>query len=96
MAGKGGQCKHIVAMLFQIIEYKQIDLTDTPDDLTCIQVLQQWHVPGKDECDEAVLYMRILSLLRHHMTRILVVTKNAKHAAQLILKSKIQHHCSLN
>ena len=55
-AGKGGQCKHIVALLFQIIEYKQIDLTDIPDDLTCTQVLQQWHVPRKDEFDEAVLY----------------------------------------
>ena len=43
-------------MLLQIIEYKQIDLTDTPDDLTCTQLLQQWHVSHKNECDEAVLY----------------------------------------
>ena len=64
--GKGGQCKHIVALLFQIIEYKQIDLTDIPDDLTCTQVLQQWHVPRKDECDEAVLYEDIKFVKTSH------------------------------
>ena len=44
-AGKGGRCKHIVALLFQIIEYKQLDMTEIPDQLTCTQLLQQWHVP---------------------------------------------------
>ena len=47
---------YIVALLFQIIEYNQIDLTGIPDDLTCTQVLQQWHVPRKDEYDEAILH----------------------------------------
>jgi hypothetical protein len=59
-AGKGGQCKHIVALLFQIIEYKQLDMTEIPDHLTCTQLLQQWHVPRKDESDEAVLYESIV------------------------------------
>ena len=27
-AGKGGRCKHIVALLFKMIKYKQFDLTD--------------------------------------------------------------------
>ena len=58
-AGKGGRCKHIVALLFQIIEYKQLDLTEIPDHLTCTQLLQQWHVPRKDESDEPVLYENI-------------------------------------
>ena len=30
-AGKGDKCKHVVALLFQIIEYKQLDLTEVPD-----------------------------------------------------------------
>ena len=40
-AGKGGCCKHVVAMLFQIIEYVQLELTEVPDDHTCTQLLQQ-------------------------------------------------------
>ena len=59
-AGKGGQCKHIVALLFQVIEYKQLDLTEIPDHLTCTELLQQWHVPRKNESDEAVLYENIV------------------------------------
>ena len=58
-AGKGGQCKHIVALLFQIIEYKQLDMTEIPDHLTCTQLLQQWHVPRKDESDDPFLYENI-------------------------------------
>ena len=58
-AGKGGQCKYIVALLFQIIEYKQLDMTEIPDHLTCTQLLQQWHVPRKDESDDPVLYENI-------------------------------------
>ena len=60
IAGKGGQCNHVVALLFQIIEYKQLDITDVPDQPTCAQLLQQWHVPRKDESDEPVLYENIL------------------------------------
>ena len=59
-AGKGGKCKHVVALLFQVIEYKQLDMTEIPDHPTCTQLLQQWHVPRKDESDEAVLYENIV------------------------------------
>ena len=48
-AGKGGCCKHVVALLFQLLKYIQLDLKVIPDDLTCTQVLQQWHVPRNDE-----------------------------------------------
>ena len=58
-AGKGGQCKHVVALLFQVIEYKQLDMTEIPDKPTCTQLLQQWHVPRKDESDKPVLYENI-------------------------------------
>ena len=48
-AGKGGCCKHVVALLFQLLEYIQLDSKVIPDDLTCTQLLQQWHVPRNDE-----------------------------------------------
>ena len=55
-AGKGGCCKHVAALLFQILDYIQLELTEVPDDPTCIQLLQQWHVPRSDETDEAMLF----------------------------------------
>lgn len=55
-AGKGGCCKHVVALLFQLLEYIQLDLKVIPDDLTCTQLLQQWHVPRSDELEEPILY----------------------------------------
>ena len=60
VAGKEGQCKHVVALLFQIIEYKQLDMTEIPDHPTCTQLLQQWHVPRKDESDQPVLHENIV------------------------------------
>ena len=55
-AGKGGCCKHVAALLFQVIDYIELELSEVPDDLTCTQLLQQWHVPRTDELDEPVLY----------------------------------------
>ena len=46
-AGKGGQCKHVAAMLYQIIDYVQLEVSEVPDVLTCTQVLQQWNVPSR-------------------------------------------------
>ena len=45
-----------VALLFQLLEYIQLDSKVIPDDLTCIQLLQQWHVPRSDELEEPILY----------------------------------------
>ena len=55
-AGKGGCCKHVVALMFQIIDYIQLELKEIPDDLTCTQLLQRWHVPRNDELNEPILY----------------------------------------
>ena len=38
-AGKGGKCKHVVALLFQVIEYKQLDMTEIPDHPTAITAM---------------------------------------------------------
>ena len=35
-------------------------MTKIPDHLTCTHLLEQWHVPRKDESDEAVLYENIV------------------------------------
>jgi hypothetical protein len=55
-AGKGGCCAHVVALLFQIIECIQMDFKAIPDDITCTQLLQQWHVPKNNELKEPILY----------------------------------------
>ena len=55
-AGRGGCCKHIAALLFQILDYIQLELKEVPDNVTSTQLLQQWHVPRADESDEAVLF----------------------------------------
>ena len=42
--------------IFQILDYIQLELVEVPDDLTCTQLLQQWHVPRSDETDKSVLF----------------------------------------
>ena len=46
-AGKGGCCKHVAAALYQLVEYKTLTLKSVPDDKTCTDILQKWHVPGE-------------------------------------------------
>ncbi|XP_028398837.1 uncharacterized protein LOC114522365 [Dendronephthya gigantea] len=59
-AGKGGCCKHVAALLFQILDYIQLELPEVPDDLTCTQLLQQWHVPNTSEkLESAVLFDQV-------------------------------------
>jgi len=46
-AGLGGCCKHVAAVLYQLVEFRQLNLEKVPDDKTCTDILQQWHVPGE-------------------------------------------------
>jgi len=46
-AGAGGCCKHVAALLYQLVDYKQLDMKVVPDDKTWTDVLQKWHVPGE-------------------------------------------------
>lgn len=55
-AGLGGCCKHVAALLFQLLDLIQLEATEVPDDLTCTQLLQQWHVPRTEEMKTAVLF----------------------------------------
>ena len=55
-AGAGGRCKHVAALLFQLLDFIELGLTEIPDDKTCTQELQQWHVPKKAQSQDAVLF----------------------------------------
>ena len=41
-----GCCKHVAATLYQVLNYIKLGLSDIPDDKTCTQELQKWHVPS--------------------------------------------------
>ena len=43
-------------MLYQIIDYVQLELLEVPSSLTCTQALQQWNVPHEEVSDDAVLF----------------------------------------
>ena len=54
-AGAGGCCKHVAATLYQLLDYIELGLSDIPDDTTCTQELQKWHVPRKNTTQTALL-----------------------------------------
>ena len=45
VAGAGGFCHHVIALLFYIAHCKQSGLMAIPDDLTCTSLPQRWSVP---------------------------------------------------
>ena len=47
VAGKGGACSHIAAILFYVEDIKRRDVRMLPHDRTVTDTLQQWHVPLK-------------------------------------------------
>ena len=55
-AGAGGVCKHVAAVLYQLVEYWELCLTCVPHDKACTDVLQTWHVPGEAANDQPVLF----------------------------------------
>ena len=38
-SGAGGFCKHVAAALYQLVDYKELDLKEVPDDKTCTDIL---------------------------------------------------------
>ena len=44
--------KHVGAALHQLVEYRQLDIKVAPDDKTCTDILQKWHVPGEGQNQE--------------------------------------------
>ena len=56
VAGNGVCCKHVAAALFQMQDFIELELTEVPDDLTCTQILQEWHVPSCENIKTAILF----------------------------------------
>lgn len=50
-AGMDGECKHIVCVLYYLLDITKAGLTEIPDTSTCTDQLQMWHVkrPATDE-----------------------------------------------
>ena len=46
-AGAGGCYKHVAAVLYQTVAYKELNIKTVPDGKTCTDRLQRWHVPGE-------------------------------------------------
>ena len=55
-AGAGGRCKHVAATLFQLLHFIELGLSDIPDEKTCTEEIQKWHIPRKDKAQEALLF----------------------------------------
>ncbi len=55
-AGVAGRCKHVAATLFQLLDYIELGLSDIPDEKTCTEEIQKWHIPRKDKAQEALLF----------------------------------------
>ena len=58
-AGAGGCCKHAAASLYQLVDFKELNLKSVTDDKTCTELLQKWHVPGEKENTEAILFSEL-------------------------------------
>ena len=48
-AGAGGRCKHVAATLFQLLDFIELGLSDIPNEKTCTEEIQKWHIPRKDK-----------------------------------------------
>ena len=45
--GASGCSKHVAAILFQLLDFCELELSQVPDEKTCTEELQQWHVKKK-------------------------------------------------
>ena len=53
--------EHVAALLFQILDYKELELTEVPVELSCTAKLQSWNVPSvNSEKKGAVLFEDLL------------------------------------
>ena len=50
------EVSNVAAALYQLVDYKELHLKSVPDDKTCTDLLQKWHVPGESSNTEAILF----------------------------------------
>ena len=60
-AGCAGCCKHVGVALYQLVEYRQLDTEVVPDDKTCTDILQKWHVTGEGQYQEPIKFSELQS-----------------------------------
>ena len=58
-AGCGGCCKYVGAALYQLVEYRQLDMKVVPDDKTCTDILQKLYVPGVGQNQEPIKFSEL-------------------------------------
>ena len=46
-AGQGGCCKHVAALLYTLLDFVNSGAREVPEEMTCTQVAQKWHVPSQ-------------------------------------------------
>ena len=46
VAGQGGCCKHVAALLYSLMDFVNLGLQNVPEELTCTQAAQKWSVPS--------------------------------------------------
>ena len=80
-AGQGGCCKHVAALLFQILDFIELELTVVQEDLTCTQLLQQWHVPSNDKLETALLFDPDILIILKFLMRPIALSTCAVRAA---------------
>ena len=63
-AGAGGCCKHVAALLYNILDYIELGLAAIPEDKTCTDKLQQWNRPKTSASNGTILFSEIQCV--HH------------------------------
>ena len=58
-AGAGGCCKHVAALLYNILDYIELGLNEIPSDKICTEQPQQWHKPKNNVDSGSVLFSDI-------------------------------------
>ena len=63
-AGAGGCCKHITALLFNILNYVELALSNIPKNKICTDMPHQWNQPINSVDNGPILFSEILCV--HH------------------------------
>ena len=58
-AGAGGCCIYVAALLYNILNYVELELAIIPEDKTCTNTTQQWSRPRNIPGDVPILFSKI-------------------------------------
>ena len=62
-AGAGGCCKHVAALLYNILDYVELGLAAIPEDKTCTDKPQRWNRPKTSASIGPILFPSKLQIL---------------------------------